>query len=206
MGQGLSKIWEGIWSGIGVILVGARDIILNLLTLLVNTFSETWTTFTETIKTMWSDMWIGLGLLVQNAWASLTGSFDELKKNIADWFANLAKNAIDWGKDLIAGFIEGIKSAIGGIGEALKGVGSTVSKAFSGGKTSFMEANAAIYSGNKSAIDKISQEKGVTTSVATEMYKTQINQNITINSPKALSPSDTARENQKASQRLALEF
>ncbi len=206
MGEGLSKIWEGIWSGIGAILVGARDIILNLLTILVTTFSGAWTTFTETIKTMWSDMWIGLGSLVSNAWTNLTESFDELKKNISGWFADLAKSAIDWGKDLIAGFIEGIKASIGGIGEAVKDIGNTVSKTFSGGNTSFMEANAALYSGNKSAIDKISQEKGVTTSVATEMYKTQINQKITINSPKALSPSETARENQKASQKLALSF
>ncbi|PKM67070.1 MAG: phage tail tape measure protein [Firmicutes bacterium HGW-Firmicutes-2] len=206
MGQGLSKIWEGIWSGIGAILVGARDIILNLLTILVTTFSGAWTTFTETIKTMWSDMWTGLGLLVSNAWSNLTESFDDLKKNIAGWFADLAKSAIDWGKNLIAGFIDGIKSAIGGIGDAVKSVGDFFSGGSSSGVADFRQAEAALYANNKSAIDKISREEGVDLSVAKEMYKTQINQNITINSPKALSPSETARENQKASQKLALQF
>lgn len=213
MGEGLSKVWEGIWSGIGAILVGARDILLNLLTLLINALSTAWETFTGTLETLWSGMWDGIGLLIDGAWSNLTESFESLKEDITGWFADLAKSAIDWGKELIAGFIAGIKASIGGIGEAVKSVGDFFTGGSSGGSggnndgvISFREAEAALYANNKSAIDKISREKGVDLSVAKEMYKTQINQNITINSPKALSPSQTARENQKVSQKLALEY
>ncbi len=201
--ESILTIINALWNTIAGVINATLEIIGGLLDVFIGLFTGDWERFGEGIKTIWSGMWNGIKSVVEGAWELLSAAFSLLKDNISNWFTDLIADAINWGKELVNGLIDGIKSVAGNIKSAVSSVVSGVSG--SGGSKG---------GGGVAHLPENHQDKP-----GSDAYKAAnpnmpswlgggggVTQNITINSPTALSPSETARQVKKASQGLALQF
>lgn len=148
--------------------------------------------------------------------------------------ANLPGEALKWGKDMLDGFINGIKSKMGELGNAVKDVGANIKSFlhfsvpdrgpladYESWMPDFMQGLANGIDNNKfKVVDSIKSLAGDmkltlnTGNISSNSNDkptdnnggTVINQYNTINSPKALSPSETARQNRRMLQQIGLQL
>lgn len=150
--------------------------------------------------------------------------------NAVEFITSLPSKAHEWGVDFVDGLVNGIKSAVGKVEDAVSALSAKIRSYlhfsvpdvgpltdYESWMPDFMSGLAQGIEKNKhlvtNAIKGLSGDMAIgvkynsipSTSTAVDNSKA-ITQNITINSPTALSPSETARQNKRALQELALGF
>lgn len=206
MREAMTQIWEGAWQVITSILEGAWGLLSgafsNLKDSIVNWFKgliEDFKSFgSDLISGMWNGIkdktdWLvekikGLGNLVTGAVKKLFGI-----KSPSTVFAEIGRNLIE---GLGVGIDGQRKGIIGQVSDLAKELTSKAMEMDLDAKLGVSNASGRVISNKDTTggnLDRrIDSVRGTT-------------QHITINSPKALNPSETAREMKSASRRLALE-
>lgn len=192
-------LWDAIANMINVVLT----IIRGLLDVFIGLFTGDWERFGEGLKTIWQGIWNGIKAIVEGAWGILKIAFGGLASKISEWFTGLVSNAYNWGKDLINSFIDGIKSMIGKVKDTVGSVMSSVreiSSVGSGGGGSSGGGGGGSSKNRKGFIDAEHSKR------EHDERTNNITQNITINSPKPLNPSETSRKFKEANRELGMSW
>ncbi|MED4017001.1 hypothetical protein [Sutcliffiella cohnii] len=227
-GETIMKNAEIAFDTIVSVVKSAFSILQGVLEFFIGLFTGDWGKMGESLEKIWSALWDGIESIVSGAWGILSNSFQKIKSKISEWFTGLKDDALQWGKNMIEGFISGITSKI----NKVKETASSITKSIGGflgfnspakeGEGRFIEKWGAnmidgFLDGSKSMIPNA---KAMMNDVVGAMKPDPHNhksstpmsnssaftQNITINSPKELSPSEIKRKIDEANRQHAIEW
>lgn len=210
----IKAIFEGAWNGIRIIIETAIGIIQNTIKLFLSVLKGDW----------------------EGAWDAIKGIVETVWEGIKKTFGNVYETMSKIGKEIIQGLVDGVKNmaskAISAAREVARGVGDAVKDFFRISSPSRLmielgsDVGEGLALGIRQSVDVVKQQAqflsnaamgAIAPALETPQHNNRlamsgapiggsIVQNITINSPQPLSPSETARRNLQASRQLAMEW
>lgn len=227
VGQWFSDLWNTISEWFTNTINSITTWLSNLGSSVTGWFSNLWGSISGWLSTTLSN----IGTWFSNLWGSMTGWLNNLWSNVSGWFSGLWSSLVGIGENIVNGIWKGLKNAwsslvswftnawdnlVGGVKDLL-GIHSP-SRVFADiGKN--MAAGAGI--GFTKEMKKVSRQindsiptdidfsnrngsyETTSSSTADKITQNPITQNVVINSPTPLTPSQVARESKNALRRLA---
>ncbi len=218
--------WKGVWDVTKQILTGAVQFILGFVQIsFIGGITKGITAFGSTLKGLFSGIWNGAKTIFSSGINGVKSVVTSGFNGVVTFITGLGKTFFNAGKGLLEMMAKGIKSAAS---KVMKEMESIAAKArdflpFSPAKTGpLSDLDKLDFAGPIG--DSISKGLPVIKGLLTDVLQLPdihgsssdssssvtsrggFVQNITINSPKALSPSETARKQLQASKRLAMDW
>ncbi|MCM3783667.1 phage tail tape measure protein [Neobacillus mesonae] len=216
----VKTIFQGAWEGIKIIVETAVKVISGIVDVWLKVFQGDWKGAWESAKKVASDLWNGIlkifanafevmmdvgkniinGLIqgIKNLAGAVVDTAKDIAKSIADAFTDFfdihspSRLTKGFGKNIVQGLAEGIAETSREAVKAATSLSASVSKAMSLDPTNVsVAANASLE--RAKSINGANGGRSIT-------------QQITINSPQPLSPSETARLNLRAARQLGMEW
>jgi len=230
--NGIKDVTEVAWNGLKSTVINLCNSIIegavNIWNGLLNWFTELPGKLYNSAVNMFTKMKEG----VVN---TVTGVKDAVITGLnaaINWIKELPSEAVTWGKDMIDGIVKGIKDAAHAVGDAVNGVAQDIRKFlhfsvpdegplvdYESWMPDFMQGLAKGIEKSKHLVTNSIKSLSSDMSIGFKSNIIQsgeassnngssknITQNLTINSPIALSPSETARQNRRTLQELSLKF
>lgn len=183
------------------------------------------------IKSTMTNVWNSIRQTAESIWTSIR---DNIQRTI-DWIRGLPETLKNLGRDMIQGLVDGIRNMIGKVGDAVKsiadkvtgglknllgisspsrvlmGLGEYTGEGFALGLRNTIaevKRQASELAAAASSIRVADPSAGSSSSgsVSVVTRPGTIIQNVTINSPTPLTPSEVARQTKNASRQLAMEW
>ena len=219
------KVIQGVFEAVWPIITNVIRIAWEAIKAVVKTSIDLVLGIIQTVLKVLQGDW-------QGAWKTILDTLKNIWGNIESFFRNI--NLIETGKDIIRGLVKGISSMAGALVDSVKGVvdgaisgakkllgikspsrvfmqiGDDTGMGFVEGlksmagkvsKASDYMVNAAIPDISRMDFNSANARRNYSSSGSTGAV---VNQTVNINSPKHLSPSETARKQKQAVQELAL--
>lgn len=225
----LKIAWEGIkntisvvWSAISSVIQIALDLIKGIIMVAVNAINGNWSAVWTTIKDTTISIWSTIKGFISDA-------INAVKDIIITVIGSLPEKMIEFGKNIIQGLIDGITSMAGAVMEKARAIADSIKNTIQGAlgihSPSRVMMELGQYTGEglalgiQSTIGEITKASnamanavnpsivnGTASTVSSGSVGGGINQTVNIYSPTALSPAETARQNRRVLQELALQM
>lgn len=126
----ISGDWDGVWAGIGQILVGAWDLIVSVITGALAILGSLFVALGSVISTRWNQLWSFVGSFFAGVWQGVVSGVSTGIRNVVGFFTGLPGQVLgalsglgsfllNVGADMMRGFIQGVVRVGRGIAEAV---------------------------------------------------------------------------------------
>lgn len=211
-GATIITLFKGIWNNTKIVIETAVGVISNIIKLFLSALKGDWQGAWEAVKGIAESIWYGIQNMFANVYETMTSIGKDIVQGMIDGIKSMASKAIDTAKDLASKVANSVKGffKISSPSRLMMEYGGYIGEGLAIGiKNSVAEVQRQAARLSEAVSSSTTQTTSVDIpvgSVSSSSRPGTIIQNVTIQSPTPLSPSETARQLQRTSRQLAMEW
>lgn len=124
IGNGIKAAWNGYWAIVDTISGVMKAGIINIWNSILAWFQN----LPETLHTVGANMFTSMQTGVNSTINNVTSAVKTGLGDAINWITSLPSEALQWGRDIIDGIAKGIRDAADAVGDAVKGVAQDIRK------------------------------------------------------------------------------
>lgn len=212
----IKSLFEGTWNAIKIVIETAIDLIYNIIKLFLSVLKGDWEGAWEAIRGIVESVWNGIMKTFGNVYETMSKIGKDIIKGLVDGVKSMASAAVNAAKDVAKGIGDSVKDffRISSPSKLMMEYGTDIGDGLAVGIQHSVNAvkqqAQALSQAAGNALQSIPTvpipSQNIDSLAGTGGVSGGVVQNITINSPQPLSPSETARRNLQASRQLAMEW